>query len=275
MAGGAAGTHWFWEPSKHEKQEIIAQCHGRWHEGVQGTLARVRRVACWQGDSRQVSLWVQRCLQCAAGGGATCGVPPQRAEGPWSQLRLDCVSGLPEGAGGLRALLVLEDEFLGCLEAFPLRERTAATVVEVLSREVWARYGTPGTVLLPRVPRFLRDAVLRLMPERDVWPAWKVEEAGKPGPGAAVLQRLAQAAGTEWVGMLPLLLAAARATRARAEEMGPYQITCGFPVEIWWGRERVADGKVLACLRRLEEGGTGYRGWMEAILQGGLPREGS
>lgn len=275
MAGGAAGTHWFWEPSKHEKQEIIAQCHGRWHEGVQGTLERVRQVACWQGDSQQVSLWVQSCLQCAAGRAATRRVPPQRAEGPWSQLRLDCVSGLPEGAGEPCTLLVLEDEFLGCLEAFPLREKTAATVVEVLSREVWARYGTPSTILLPRVPRFLRDAVLRLMPERDVWPAWKVAEAGKPGQGAAVLQRLAQAAGTEWVGMLPLLLAAARATRARAEEMGPYQITCGFPVEIWWGRERVADGNVLACLRSLEEDGTSYRGWLEATLRGGLPREGS
>ncbi|OPJ68038.1 scavenger receptor class A member 3 [Patagioenas fasciata monilis] len=275
MAGGAAGTHWVWEPSKHEKQEIIAQCHGRWHEGVQGTLARVRRVACWQGDSQQVSLWVQGCLRCAVGRGAAGRVPPQRAEGPWSQLRLDCVSGLPEGTGALRALLVLEDEFSGWLEAFPLREKTAATVVEVLSREVWARYGTPGTVRLPRVPRFLRDAVLKVMPGHDMWPAWEVAEAGKPGPGAVVLQRLAQAAGAEWVGMLPLLLAAARATRVRVEETGPYQITCGFPVEMWWERERVADGNILALFRRLKKDGTGYRGQLEAALRGGLPRGGS
>ncbi|XP_065487646.1 uncharacterized protein LOC135986978 [Caloenas nicobarica] len=271
MAGRARGVQWVWEPSKHEKQEIIAQCHSRWHEWVQGTLARVRRVARWEGDSQQVGWWVQSCLQCAAGRGATGSVPPQRAEGPWSQLRLDCVSGLSKGDEGLCTLLVLEDEFSGWVEAFPLPEKTAETVAKVLGREVWARYGTPCAIHLPRVPRFLRDAVLRVMPESSVRPAWDTVEAGKPGPAAAALQRLARAAGKEWVRLLPLLLAAARAVRAQAKELGPYQITCGFPVEMWWGceREGCADGNVLAWLRQLEEDGTGYRDRMEAALQGG------
>lgn len=276
MADRARGTWWVWEPSKHEKQEIIAQCHSRWHEWVQGTLARVRRVACWEGDSRQVSLWVQSCLHCAAGRGLTGRLPHQRAEGPWSQLRLDCISGLSEGDGGLRTLLVLEDEFSGWVEAFPLREKTAVTVAEVLGREVWARYGTPCAIHLPRVPRFLRDAVLRVVPESGVRPAWNIVEAGKPGPATAALQRLARGAGKEWVRLLPLLLAAVRAARAQAEELRPYQITCGFPVEMWWGckGKGCADGNFLAWLRQLEEDGTGYKDRMEAALRGGLPAEG-
>uniref|UniRef100_A0A8B9IUK9 ribonuclease H n=1 Tax=Amazona collaria TaxID=241587 RepID=A0A8B9IUK9_9PSIT len=83
MSGRAGGNWQVWEPSKHEKQEIIAQCHSCLHDGVEGTLARVRQVASWEGDHKQVSHWVRNCLQCADGAGR---VLAQRTEGPWSQL---------------------------------------------------------------------------------------------------------------------------------------------------------------------------------------------
>lgn len=265
MPGRGGGSWQIWEPSKHEKQEIIAQCHGCLHGGVEETLARVRQVASWEEDREQVSRWVQNCLQCADGAGR---VLAQRTEGPWSQLLLGCISGLTKTEGGHCSLLVVEDEFSGWVEAFPMQERTAEEAAEVLFREVFARYGTPLIIRLPHAPRFLWDA---LEQATALELPWDMQQAGQKGPAMAALQRLAWGAGKGWVKMLPLILAGFRSVQAQEAVLSPYQI--GFPLEMRRDHEGKANpqGNDFTWLSQLQEEGACYKHWTKTVLLRSCP----
>lgn len=269
MAGRAAGSRQIWEPSKHEKQEIIAQCHSWLHEGVERTLARVRQVAGWEGDGREVARWVQNCLKCVAGRDGADGVLVQRAEGPWAQLQLGYISGLPEAKEGHRSLLVVEDEFSGWVEAFPLQEATAEEMAEALYREVFTRYGTPRAIRLPNVPRVLRHAVVKAASDVEV--PWDILQSGQVASSTATLQRLARGAGKEWVKMLPLILTGIRSIQARKAMLSPYQIIFGFPLEVRRGCEEdvCSQGNILLQLCRLQEDGVLYKHRTQAALRRG------
>lgn len=265
ISSEAGGSWQVWEPSKHEKQEIIAVCHSCLHDGVEGTLARVRQVASWEGDHQQVSHWVQNCLQCTDG---AVRVLPQRIEGPWSQLQLGYISGLTKTEDGCCSLLVVEDEFSGWVEAFPVQERTAEGAAEVLFREVFARYGTPLVIRLPHAPGFLWNAVEQAMaPELP----WDIQEAGQAGSATAVLQRLAWGAGKGWAKMLPLILAGIRSIRAQEAVLSPYQI--GFPLEMRRECEGKANpqGNVFSRLSQLQEDGARYKHWAKTMLLRSCP----
>ncbi|XP_040455017.1 uncharacterized protein LOC121090492 [Falco naumanni] len=268
MSGRAVGSCHIWEPSKHEKQEIIARCHYWSHEGAEGTLARVRQVALWEGDSEQVARWVRSCLLCAAGRNEVGRVLPQRAEGPWSQLQLGYISGLPETKEGYHSLLVVEDEFSGWVEAFPVWEKTAEETVKVLFEEIFTRYGTPRAIRLLHVPCFLQDAVQLVMEACSVELLCDLLQPSQVGPASAALQQLALGAGREWVKMLPLILAGFRSVRARGEVLSPYQIIFGFPLEMKRGCEEEVcpQDNVLPWLRQLQEDGTSYKHWTEGML---------
>uniref|UniRef100_A0A663MEJ6 ribonuclease H n=1 Tax=Athene cunicularia TaxID=194338 RepID=A0A663MEJ6_ATHCN len=270
MSGRAVGSQPIWEPSKREKQEIIAWCHSWSHEGAEGTLARVRRVASWEGDSWQVAHWVQNCLNCATGREGAGRVLPQREGGPWAQLQLGYISGLPETQEGLRSLLVVEDKFSGWVEAFPLGKEMVDAAATMLFSQIFGRYGTPHTIRLPHVPPFLRDAVA--MAAFGLEPPWDIPQPGQATPATAALQRLAWGAGKSWATMLPLLLAGIRSIRAKGAALRPYQIIFGFPLEMRWGSVSPNDN-VLPWLSRLEEDGDGYKHRTKAMLQGDCPEE--
>lgn len=230
--GRAMGSRQVWEPSKHERQEIIAWCHGFLHDWEEGTLARVKQVASWEGDSSQVARWVQSCLTCAVSRSGVGRVLPQRADGPWSQLYLSYVKGLPKSTEGHCSLLVVEDEFSGWVEAFPMGEPILEEMARVLSSEVFARYGTPHTLRLPSVPPFLY--CVTVMAAFGMEPPWNVLTSCQAGPATATLLQVAQDAGKEWVKMLPLILAGVRSLWARGAALSPYQITGSFPLEMRW-----------------------------------------
>ncbi|XP_053918607.1 uncharacterized protein LOC128851719 isoform X2 [Cuculus canorus] len=247
------GSREIWEPSKHEKQEIIAWCHNQLHKGVKKTLERVWQVASWEGDREQVARWVRRCLKCAAGRDGVGRMPSQREEGPWSLLQLGYISGLTKTAEGYCSLLVVEDEFSGWVEAFPMvssAERKVEETDEVLHSEIFERYGTPCAIRVPPSPRFLRDAVSSGMKF-----SCKILKLGHKKPATAILQRLAWGAGKEWLKMLPLLLAGIRSIRVRRAALSPYQKICGFPLEMRWGDEvgSCPQGNILRWLQGLQE----------------------
>ncbi|XP_064002645.1 uncharacterized protein LOC135176999 [Pogoniulus pusillus] len=262
MSRSVTASQVFWEPSKHEKQEIIAQCHSWLHEEVEETLARVRQVGTWEGVQGRVTYWVQNCLQCAP----AVRVSSQRAEGPWSELCLGYISGLTESEEGYRCLLVVEDVFSGWVEAFPIEKKTVEEMAEVLFREVFSRYGTPSVIRLPRVPPFLRNVAMVAAARLES--PWDVLQAGQVGPATSALQRLARGAGKKWVKMLPVILAGIRSVWVQGEVLGPYQVISGFPLEVRWGWEAQGGprGNVLSWLRQLQEDGVEYKQQIEAML---------
>ncbi|XP_010706347.1 uncharacterized protein LOC104910021 [Meleagris gallopavo] len=209
-----------WEPSKHERQEIVALSH-MGHVGVRKMLNRVRQVACWEGDCEQVAQWVQRC-SCTS-------IPPQpqRTEGPWSQLQLAHVKGLPCSSKGCSSLLVLLDKFSRWVDAFPMQKGNTEEVVELLQAHVAQRSGMPCCVSVGHREHFLQEAVQTgLQMDVDV-------QYSPPNWVAAIttsLQRLAQSAGKRWADSLLLIVAALRATCVRREVLGPYQLCFHHPL---------------------------------------------
>ncbi|KAM9196206.1 protein NYNRIN-like [Mergus octosetaceus] len=216
-----------WEPSKHEKQEIIARCH-RGHKGVQETLAAVRQLASWEGDSGEVTRWVQSCPRCARAPGEAGISPPQRPEGPWSCLQLGFIQGLPPSEEGLRCLLVAVDEASRWPLAFPMRQPSAEEAARLLGEQIWEPYGTPHAVGCQQGSAFLWDALQQSLGATGTLQPPQNSLA----PIVGSLQRLAQSAGKSWVRRLPLILAAVRSLHVLGEALGPHQIIPNFPLEL-------------------------------------------
>ncbi|XP_048153431.1 uncharacterized protein LOC125322985 isoform X3 [Corvus hawaiiensis] len=217
-----------WEPSKYERQEIVARCHRR-HEGVDGTLARVRAVASWEGDGRDVARWVRSCPTCRHPD-ADPDPGPQRAEGPWSCLWISLSKPLPRSAEGFCALLVVQDALSGWVDAFPLRRRAEPDVAQTLLREVFGNFGTVASVLLAPAPAWMWNSMSRA-PLRGFWSRL---ERSCPHEAAERLWRVAQAAGKGWAGMLPLILAGIRSYHVRRDGLGPLLCVPGLPLESRW-----------------------------------------
>lgn len=252
-----------WEPSKHERQEIVALSH-MGHVGVRKMLNRVWQVAHWEGDREQVAQWVQRCS-------CTSSRPqPQRMEGPWSQLQLAHIKGLPTSSKGHSSLLVLLDKFSRWVDAFPMKKGSVEEVVELLQVHVEHRLGMPCCVSVGHREYFLREAV-QMGLQMDV----DVQYPPPPSWVAAIttsLQRLAQSAGKHWADSLSLILAALRATCVCSEVLGPYQLCFHHPLvlRISPNEEEAAPDPaepLLLWLARLREDRAEYRQRVEEVMQ--------
>ncbi|XP_051632310.1 uncharacterized protein LOC127465822 [Manacus candei] len=224
-AAGRAGPGWMnWEPSTHERREIIAQCH-RGHDGEEETLARVRAVAWWSWAPREVKSWVRACPRCGDGPEG-----PQRPEGPWSCLSVGVAGDLPENPQGFRALLVVRDEESGWVDAFPLGQLRDWEATLRLRWEVLEVLGKVGTVRVPAEPPWLGDALCRF----ELRGYWDRLERGRDCPVAASLRRVAQKVGEGWAEMLPLILAGVRAGGARRARLEPLLSVPGLALEVLW-----------------------------------------
>ncbi|XP_041344008.1 uncharacterized protein LOC121364658 [Pyrgilauda ruficollis] len=145
VAGNSVSGWKCWEPSAWERQEIVAQCHGRHHEGVEGTLCRVLGVQSWRDVREDVARWVRRCPDCRDGDAGRRPEPaPQREQGPWSRLQISLCAVPPAGPEGFRALLLVQDALSGWPDAFALRQPCQAEASRVLLREAFGRRGWRG-----------------------------------------------------------------------------------------------------------------------------------
>ncbi|XP_021247943.1 uncharacterized protein LOC110396570 [Numida meleagris] len=273
-----------WEPSKHEKQEIVALSHSG-HVGKGKTLSRVWKVARWEGDREQVAQWVQRC-SCFRSPPL-----PQRMEGPWSRLQLTRVKGLPPSSEKYSSLLVLLDEFSGWVDAFPMREGNTKEVAELLKGHVVQRLGMPCCVTVGQSERSLQDAVRKgLEMGVDVQypsPNWVADIATSlqrlgvdvqyPSPSwvaniATSLQRLAQSAGKHWADSILLIVAALRATCVRSAVLSSYQLCFHHPLVLKVSpcEEEAAPGPtepLLPWLARLRDDRAEYKKKVEEAVE--------
>lgn len=250
-----------WEPSKHERQEIVARSH-MGHTGVRKMLKRVWQVAHWEGDQEQVEQWVQ-CCSC------TSSPPqPQRTEGPWSHLQLAHVSDLPRSSEDYSSLLVLLDEFSGWVDAFPMQKGNTEEMVTLLQAQV-QRLGMPCRISVGHCERILQDAVQMglQMPVNVQHPS--------PNQVTAIttsLRRLVQSAGKHWADSLSLIVATLRATCVRSEVLGPYQLCFHLPLVL---RVNAREGEaapgptepLLLWLARLQEDRAEYKQRVEEAME--------
>ena len=160
-------------PESH-KRDVMAAYHGSMfgaHTGVTKTFRRIRQRYYWPTMRRDIRKFVGGCAQCipAKAMRKTAVGMRQRVSQvgfPFQAVSIDIVGPFPPSRDGNTCILTLIDQFSRWVEAWPLQDMKAATVVTKLMEEFFPRHGCPEMVLADNAKNFrskLLKAFLKLM----------------------------------------------------------------------------------------------------------------
>ena len=76
---------------------------------------------------------------------------------PWHTMGIDIMGPFPATPSQKRFLLVVVDYFTRWVELFPLRPTTSSDVVNVLTKEIFSRYGLPKYIVSDNGPQFVSN----------------------------------------------------------------------------------------------------------------------
>ena len=114
------------------------------HFGWQKTLDRLKNVGYWVGMAKDVTDYCRSCSQC------TPAKQPMPTKAPlintpigtaWQRIAMDVLE-VPMNEKGNRYFLVMQDYFTKWLEAMPMQDQRAETIVEALIL-LFCRFGVP------------------------------------------------------------------------------------------------------------------------------------
>ena len=130
--------------------EVLRQLHdgtSGGHFGVHKTLEKIRERFYWVNLREDVKDWCRKCTTCAsANGPQKRRVAPMRqynVGAPFERIAIDVAGPFPTTDGGNKYILVAMDYFSKWAEAYALPNQEAATVAEVLTKEMFSRFGIP------------------------------------------------------------------------------------------------------------------------------------
>lgn len=113
--------------------------HQFMHEGVEGTLKRLKQVAEWECMKDDVKTWVRNCVWCAQDKARPPHWQPmmhQRRLGLWHMVQIDFTDKLLRSKEGFQYLLVIIDSFSGWVEAFPTKDDSTRIVAKKFFNKV-------------------------------------------------------------------------------------------------------------------------------------------
>ena len=87
---------------------------------------------------------------------------PIPVEGPVDRVAIDCLGPFPPIHSNNRYIVIFSDYLTRWPEAFAVRNITADTIAELLVDQIFARHGTPRTLLSDRGANFLSTLVLEV-----------------------------------------------------------------------------------------------------------------
>ena len=115
------------------------------HMGYERVYRMMFRRYYWWNMSQDVLEWLRCCKQCQQakrGPGGAKGILKQDNSGsPMQRLGVDLQGPFPETAAGNKYILVVQDYCSRWIEMFPLRDKSAQTVADVIESEIFYRYG--------------------------------------------------------------------------------------------------------------------------------------
>jgi len=118
------------------------------HLAAERTLIQIKQHYYWPSMAHDINTMCRACDTCALGRG-----PPTRAHGklqkvfasaPMDLVAIDILSGLPTADDGSTCILVAVDYFTKWVEAYALPNEEAATCMQVLFDNFFARFGLPA-----------------------------------------------------------------------------------------------------------------------------------
>ena len=131
------------------------------HGGQQRTLFRLSNQVHWDTMRKDVYKYIAACSDCQQfkyNNSPTAG-PMQlhMVNEPWHTIGIDLMGPFPTTIRQKRFLLVIVDYFTRWVELFPLKSTTSTDIANVLSNEIFARYGLPRYIVSDNGPQFVSN----------------------------------------------------------------------------------------------------------------------
>ena len=222
------------------------------HFGVKRTTERIRDHFHWVGLEADVRSWLKSCDVCGARRGK-----PTRAHHPYERqavseplqrVAMDLLGPLDETERGNKYILVVVDYLSKWVEGYPLKDMTATTCADVVTREFVCRYGFPLQVHSDQGRQFesaLFQEVCRLMnvSKSRTTPLHPQSDGQTERANKTILDLLAKLVATrkeEWDLCLPIALSLYRSS--------VHSVTGETPNRLMLGREVRTPVTLLAPL---------------------------
>ena len=150
-------------PKKY-REEAMREAHDEklaGHLGVFKTVERVARKYWWPEMLEDITNWVKGCTVCQEfkkGKEEKVGfLQPIEANLPFELMGMDILEDLKETPSGNKHILVLTDYYTKWPEAFPMKDKSAATIAKILVTQVICRHGVPERIITDRGSDFMSD----------------------------------------------------------------------------------------------------------------------
>ena len=131
------------------------------HSGQQKTLFRLSTRVFWESMRKDIYNYVAACSKCQQfkydSQPSSNPMQLHSVNEPWNTIGIDIMGPFPITVKGKRFLLVIVDYFTRWVEMFPLRTTTSVDIADVLTNEIFTRYGLPKFILSDNGPQFVSN----------------------------------------------------------------------------------------------------------------------
>ncbi|CAF3221850.1 unnamed protein product [Rotaria sp. Silwood2] len=131
------------------------------HGGQQKTLFRLSTRVYWKSMRKDIFNYVAACQACQQfkyNNAPTSSLMQMHlVNEPWHTIGMDILGPLPTTARQKRFLLVVVDYFTRWIELFPLRSTTSNDIANILTNEIFSRYGLPKHIVSDNGPQFVSN----------------------------------------------------------------------------------------------------------------------
>ena len=139
---------------------IIQECHNEGHIGHDKTFQLIVEKFYWLSMRKEVEKFVRCCRVCQVSKGAATNarlyMPLPIPEGPWTNVSMDFVLGLPQTQKGNDSIFVVVDRFSKMVHFIACKKTIdAMNVGQLYFREVYRLHKLPLTIVSDRDTRFL------------------------------------------------------------------------------------------------------------------------
>lgn len=142
------------------RQQVVQELHNEGHFGRDKTLALVAADFYWPKLTSDVARFVDRCCVCQRSKGVLTNAglytPLPVPEGPWLDVSMDFVLGLPRTQRASDSVFVIVDRFYKMAHFVACRKTMdAARIAQLYFREVVRLHGVPKSITSDRDQKFI------------------------------------------------------------------------------------------------------------------------
>ena len=228
-------------PPKSTRQQIFHEAHGGafgGHLGDAKIYSQLKKHYWWPGMRSDVSQWTRACLVCATRGVGRSRRPPLTpipVAGPFDRVGVDVIQFPRSNSGNQYAVVFVDYLTTKWPEVFAVPDQSAATIANLLVREIISRHGVPSEILSDRGRAFLSG----LLKEVEVLLGFHKANTSAYHPQTDglverfnltltnMLAKTVDRHGRDWDKQLPFVLFAYRAAQQQSTGESPFYLLYG------------------------------------------------